>query len=254
MTTRGAWGGTPKPYWVANDYVEDVSLGYTNNLKSNKFGRNTALALNTEEDIWDGGGKYSWPTSATITHVRSAVNSAATRGGTIEVQGLDANWELVIQDAALDAADSTTEVALTTPLIRCFRIKNTSATEFDQLVQAGPTGFATINAQISVGYDQTLMALYTIPLGYTGLLTSWRANILRKNAGSVDMGLWARSFGGVFRSQDTDGVVATGTSRFQVRYDPFPDYAEKTDLLVTGTSDTANADVGAGFDIRLIKN
>ena len=160
----------------------------------NKFGRNTAVGT-TEEDIWDGGGTYTWPTSASITHLRSAVDSAATRGKTVEIQGLDTNWELTTQTATTDGTNSTTEVALTTALRRVFRMKNTSDTDFDQNVQVGPTGFATIGAQITNGFNQTLMALYTIPAGYTGYLTNVWTNMNRTGGASaaLDVVLWARN-------------------------------------------------------------
>lgn len=221
----------------------------------NKFGRNADVDA-TQEDIWDGGGTYSWPTTASITHVRSAVDSAATRGMTLEVQGLDANWDLVVQNATLNAVDSTTEVVLTTPLIRCFRIKNTSDTDNDQAIQAGPTGFGTINAQITIGYNQTLMALYTIPNGFTGFVVSvWGNDNRVVTTGAADITFWARSFGGVFRVQRTVGAQISGNTGFQHYFTPYAKYSSKTDLKMTGigTSGT-NHDISAGFDLILLEN
>jgi hypothetical protein len=227
-------------------------IPYTNVV--NKFGRNQDIDT-TLEDIWDGGGVYSWPTSASITHIRAAIDSAATQGMTIEVQGLDADYNLTVQNATLDGTNSTTEVELTTPLIRCFRMKNTSSTDNDQAIQAGPTGFATINAQISIGFNQTLMALYTVPAGYTAYLTNFWAGVNKSvTSGAVDLNFWARSPGGVFRIQATLGLMAAGTSSFERHYAPYAKYSEKTDLRMSGTGSTNNFDVSAGFDLILLEN
>lgn len=221
----------------------------------NKFGRNADVDA-AQEEVWDGGGTYAWPTTASITHIKSAADSAATQGMTIEVQGLDANWNRVTQTATLNAVDSTTEVELTTPLIRCFRMKNTSAVDNDQAIQAGPTGFASVQAQITIGYNQTLMALYTIPNGYTGYCVNvWGNGNKVVTTGAADITFWARSFGGVFRVQRTIGSQVSGSTGFQHFFTPYAKYSQKTDLKMTaiGSSGT-NHDISAGFDLILLEN
>ena len=69
----------------------------------NKFGRNRTVASGATETIWNGSTLYTFPTdTTTMTHIRAAADSATTQGAVIEVQGLDSNWNLVVQTKALD--------------------------------------------------------------------------------------------------------------------------------------------------------
>ena len=57
----------------------------------------------------------------------------------------------------------------------------------------------TVYGHIDNGYNQTLMALYTIPAGYNGYVIKGRASVGQGKA--VEMDFYARTFGGVFRVQ-----------------------------------------------------
>jgi len=76
-----------------NDTMLTISTGGTNPLISsvggwfNKFGSSPDITSAATEAVWDGARAYIFPTSASVTHIRSAVDSAITRGATLEVQG-----------------------------------------------------------------------------------------------------------------------------------------------------------------------
>jgi hypothetical protein len=70
------------------DFTLQLARGQINNhTHINKFGRNTAVASGATEEIWDGSYTYPFPSSATITHIRAAADSATTRSVVVEVQG-----------------------------------------------------------------------------------------------------------------------------------------------------------------------
>ena len=51
----------------------DIARGKIEGLSGvNKFGRNEACANGTEEYIWDGGGTYAFPSSASLISLESA--------------------------------------------------------------------------------------------------------------------------------------------------------------------------------------
>ena len=87
----------------------------------NKFGRNFSLAQNVRADVWDGGGSFPWPDfdDADITHIKST--NVGDTSLLIEIEGLDINFNKVVQTKQTDVSDGTTLVALDTPLIRAFR-------------------------------------------------------------------------------------------------------------------------------------
>ena len=122
----------------------------------NKFGRATAITTTNTWEVWDGNAAYSYPTSATITKIKQATDQVGTdANATIELQGLDANWDLVVQTADLDGTDTTTEVTLTTPLIRVFRMKVLENIVLADDVSAVATGGGTTYATITAGNNQT---------------------------------------------------------------------------------------------------
>ncbi|MGV7235817.1 MAG: hypothetical protein ACQ9ET_06095, partial [Nitrosomonadaceae bacterium] len=150
----------------------------------NKFGSSPTIDAAATWEIWDGSRAYVWPTTASITHVRAAVNSAVTRSVTVEIQGLDANYAQVTQTKATDATDSTTEIELDTPLRRVFRVKVLDDTAMDQAIWVGadPIAAADASAIIQAGNNQTLMAIYTVPAGKTAYITNYYFDYVRTAA------------------------------------------------------------------------
>ena len=212
-------------------------------------------------------------------------------GATIQVQGLDANWDLVIQTADLDGTDTTTEVELTTPLLRVFRMKVHAEVVLAADLWVGATGVAagTAKAIIQAGNNQTLMAIYTVPAGKTAYMTQYYVDNVptaTKIPDSVEFKLWMADSG---VSDDNltlvaggnlllvDGVSAlllanqTGYA-FQLKHEraipkqgggilqPFKPYmriTEKTDIKISASVVGGAGDDGhphAGFDLILVDN
>lgn len=246
-----------------NDPMLEIPRGNVGGQSSvNKFGANSAVADGVAEEIWDGNSGYTWPTTASVTHARSAVDSAATQGMVVQIQGLDATYALTVQDATLDGTDSTTPVALDTPLIRVFRIKIHDGAVADEDIQVGPSGFASQQGIVQAGNNQTLMAIYTVPLGKTAYVTGYYASMIGE-AGPpqtipdyVLFRVWARDNTNGYAPQlkHETGASLTGTSSFRQPFAPYAKFTEKTDIWVTATPDGDDASVSAGFDIILVDN
>lgn len=228
----------------------------------NKFGENPDITAGTVEDVWDGGGTYVFPTTATITHIRQATDQVGTDGGaTIEAQGLDASWGLVVQTADLDGTDTTTEVILPTPLIRIFRMKVLANVVLAADVWAGATGMAaaTSKAIIQTGNNQTLMAIYTVPAGKTAYMTQYYADNVPTAArvpDSVEFKLWMadRDNGYEFQLKHERAIPYQGDGFIQP-FNPYMKIAQKTDIkisagVVGGVTDDGHPH--AGFDLILI--
>ena len=234
------WGSTDFYLRVAKGEIDGHTI-------MSKFGQNNALSAGYE-DIWDGGGTYPYPANATasITHLYS------TDGGDnqdIEVQGLSADGTLTVQTITLT---NTTVVALTTPLWRVFRLKNMGTTDNAGVVHASVSDKATSYAQIAIGNNQTLMALYTIPLGKTGYLLQGTNSIIGTNRTyTVDGKMFMRQYGGVFQLKKTFGLSADGTS-YMVMPHPLPaKIPAKTDIRVSAKS-SATGGLNTTFEILLI--
>lgn len=216
--------------------------------------------------IWDGaddGGidemQYTYSTTAAIDSLSSS-NNGDTQD--IEVQGLDSNYDLVTQTITLAGQ---TRVALTTDLIRVFRLINRGSTDlagdvycFENTADTTPADgipddTTKIRAIIKNGNNQTLMAVYTIPNGKTGYMRSFFAATAGARKTSVhEIRLFARPFGEVFQLKHKTSLLAVGTSNFQYEYVEPAVFAAKTDIFIDTNTDTDISSVAGGFDIVLI--
>ena len=206
----------------------------------NKFGYRDGIP-NTFQTIWDGTTDYGYSAAAIVSAVSDT--PATDDGGTVEVQGLDQNYNAVTETLTIGGAASTAQ------FVRVFRARmvtaNTGLTNVDEIrIQNGGTDEAIIKA----GAGQTLMALYTIPAGKTGYLLKVNGSIDANN--DALFRLYARPFGGAFNVKGQFGVFASG---FNYDY-PVPlKFEEKTDIEVKALSQN-NVGGGAIFDLILVDN
>jgi hypothetical protein len=227
----------------------------------NKFGDNPDITAGTTEDVWDGGGTYSFPVTADISHLRQAVNQAAMLGQTIEVQGLDTNWDLTVQTKALDGADTTTPVALDTALIRVFRMRVLANVVTTENVELRNVGGGTTYALIQAGRNQTLMAIYTVPNGVTAYLTQYYVDNVptaSKIPDSVEFKLWMadRDNGYEFQLKHERAIPRLGDGIIQP-FKPYMKITQKTDIKIDAEVIGGPGDDGhphAGFDLILVDN
>jgi hypothetical protein len=225
----------------------------------NKFGNNGALATSSTETVWDGSNAYTFPATADITHIRQAVDQATMQGETIEVQGLDTNYDLTVQNVDLDASDTTTAVALTTALRRVFRMKVLSSVVTTQNVELRNVGGGTTYALITAGNNQTLMAIYTVPNNKTAYITNYWASLNKDSGGGdpdVVIKMWHQDNENGYAPQLKHllGLDANASSHFAHEFKPYLKVTEKTDIYLTATnlSGSATADISGGFDLILV--
>ena len=242
------------------------------NLAIHKFGHNTDIdTASTPETIWGGGGDYTGQNTSVATTIDVISDSTDDDGGgigalTVLVQGLDANYDLVIQTKTLQGQ---TQITLDTPLIRVFRLKNVSSTDvggqvycFEQTADAGGDGIpddtTKVRAIMNNGNNQTLMAIYTIPAGKTGYMRSFFAGTAgAKKTTNYVIDLYARPFGQVFQLKHKSALADTGTTYWNHMYAEPEVFTEKTDIVIRAQVTEAAitlASVSAGFDIVLVDN
>ena len=233
----------------ARDFYLEVAKGNVpGHSIINKFGQNDNLQTGAYEDVWDGAGTYTYPADATasITHIYST--AAETQD--IEVQGLAVDGTLTIQTITLTG---TTVAPLTTALWRVFRLKNVGTTDNAGVIHASDAGKAVSYAQIAIGNNQTLMALYTIPLGKKGYMLQTSVSMAGlTNAYNISIRFTARPFGGVFQLKGTNGVNSTGSS-FTSRVATLPSQiGALTDIRFSALTSKNAGVLNARFSILLV--
>jgi hypothetical protein len=148
----------------------------------NVFGYTTALG-NVNQAVWEGsktiGGDYVFPTASAQLVL---VSTSASDGTALSVQinGLDSNFNTVTETIALNGTSSVTSVN------SYFRVNNLYTTNGINVGTVTATqGGATIYAQINPGIGQTEMSVYTVPNGYIFYRTIIQANSSITSGGFV---------------------------------------------------------------------
>ncbi len=222
----------------------------------NKFGRNSSVASNGTEEVWDGSAVYSFPATALITSMSQTTDQSAMRGKQIEWQGLDANWNQVTQVAKLDATLTTNVVTLDTPMLRCFRGGVLANVVGDSPIRCHNAVENQDYAIIDTGNNQTLMAIYAIPANHTGYLTNYWAHhnpTTGQTFTSNPIRLWAADNARNYAKQLKHIVGIAADGGFIHPFEPYLMLTEKTDIYLTSSPVSGVADISAGFDIIIVE-
>lgn len=222
-----------------------------------KFGMNTDVDSN-KETIWDVGGIYQYLSTAQTVSATSTSpddNAAGTGARTIEVQGLDANYQLVYDSITVNGAPGTVE------FLRVFRARVVTAGTSginEGVITIDATTDAITVAGIGIdgtgsnaaGRGQTFMSLYTVPAGKTAYLTQWTVGCGKQNTDAVAT-FMARPQGGAWNAKD---IIAVQATIYAKDYKIPLQFTEKTDIEVRAYSTTNNSLVSSTFNLILIDN
>jgi len=226
-----------------------------------KFGRNPNIG-NAPETIWMHGGKYQYlavDSPSTVYAYSSSSDDGAGEDGarTVSILGLDNDFNEIEETITVNGAVSTKTFLR---IYRAFVATAGSLTTNDDniLISTGAGGTGTVLADIGLvgsgstfGLGQTQLALYTVPAGKTGYLTTWNIGCAPMNNQATVL-LKSRELdgGAPFRTKDiVDTVGGFHTQNYSIPL-RFP---EKTDIEVVASADTGTV-ISSSFDIILVDN
>ena len=226
-----------------------------------KFGRNPNVG-NVPETIWMYGGIYQYldvGSDSTVYAYSASTDDGPGNDGarTVTVQGLDNDFNPIEETITVNGAASTAS------FLRVYRAFVATAgvlaaNDGDVIISTAAAGGGTVLADIGVigsgtttGLGQTQLALYTIPAGKTGYLTTWNVGVSPMN-NAVTVTLKSRELDGSapFRSRDIMDIVGGYTTQNYSIPIRFP---EKTDIEVRAAGDTGSV-ISSSFDIILVDN
>jgi hypothetical protein len=231
----------------SSNILFDISRGaITEGFMLHKFGANFDIdQADDPESVWTRGGLYPWASLATAQTIY-CISTSGSDTGTLTIEGLDANYKQQTETITLTGA---TAVATTNTFIRVFRMTYGDGVNVGTITARVTSGAGTVVAQIDIGYAQTLMAVYTIPAGFTAYMSTFDTTI--DGTKQCQMLMYQRLFDAPFRIAH----IAEATGHY--RYDfaaPFK-IPEKTDIDIRINNVSGNdARVTANFDLFLLKN
>ena len=154
-------------------YLEDEKIKISRGMVKgasfvHKFGAVPSMATNTTGTVWDKNDTiYPWSVWATPSNVHVDAASASDVGKTVTISGLDADYNQISENIVLT---SQTNNYSSNVFSRVFRAYATDGVTNVGRINIQHDGSGTDVAIISAGLSQTLMAIYTIPAGYTGYI------------------------------------------------------------------------------------
>ena len=200
-----------------------------------KFGNNADIN-GSLETIWSQGGLYAYPAAAIQMKVSSSSTDDAALGSgarTVFVYGLDANYREITEVVTLNGQ---TEVLTTQSFLRvsrAFVITAGSGGTAAGTIYVG-TGTvtagvpATVYAVITLGENQTTMAVWTVPAKHTLYLHRGFFSAASNNATHYILGKFmVRTVGGVFRNA---ADITAGSAAVPYDFEIPLAVPEKTDI------------------------
>ena len=220
---------------VSRGLVEDFS-------GIQKFGYNSSVG-SSFETIWDGGGDYTFITSAGTATATSS-NTGADDNGTVTIYGLDSNYDLA--EETLTIGGSAGSISF----IRVFRAIMKTATTGNANVGTITITVSSITvAQIQPTYGQTLMAVYTVPRNYQAYLVQLDVGSSKDLENEI-----------VFRIKQIDNGNTWNTRSFITTRGGFTEKNYHVPEIIGGKTDiemraksSATSSVSGGFELFLEK-
>ena len=219
-----------------------IQRGDINNFTGiQKFGYNGSVGTSFET-IWDGGGDYTFISSAGTATATSSDTDDNT--GTVEIQGLDSNYDLATETLTIGGSASSTS------FIRVFRAKMVNANTGDANVGTITiTVSSTTVAQIQPTYGQTLMSVYTVPRKYQAYLVQMDIGSSKDLENEI-----------ILRIKGIDNGISWNTRSFLTTRGGFVEknfavpeiIGPKTDIEMRAKS-SATSSVSSGFELILEK-
>ncbi len=213
-----------------------------------KFGATPGQSNNITATIWDKPDTlYPWTSFNAAGVLTAAQANASDNGKQVTILGLDENWNEISEVFTLSSVGTVTGSQTFKRVYRGY-ISSGGQNIGDVLFSIGGTDILKITA----GFGQTLMAIYSVPAGYTAYLYQGTASA-QVNANGTGF-MYVRYSGETsFRVGHTFEVDGTGGQYFYKF--AFPQrIPEKSDIDVRITSRSNNGRFTAAFDILLIKD
>ena len=227
-----------------------------------KFGQN-AVVGNSVETIWQQGGLYSYPPSATTMTVSSSDTndtSAGTGARTVQIAGLDGDYNEIFETITLNGQTAVTTTNSYLRVNRALVLTAGSGGANAGIIYVG-TGTVTSGVPANVyttingdGTNQSLQAFWTVPANYNAYI--YQTNISTGNSSNTPAVLKtllvARPYGGVFNTKEL--IVLTDGNHLQNYSFPIT-LTEKTDIefRAESSSGSVSFNVSASMNILYVR-
>jgi hypothetical protein len=165
------------------------------------------VTANTMSTVWGGAGLYPWTTftgTGDKIYIKSVTNDPKIQGKSVTIEGLDSNYDILIETVTLHASNTAIPVSTVNNFYRTNKMyltgNNTNNLPHDyniELTYGSSSG--TLVGKINAPWGRGQNCFYTVPRGYEGFVLS-----INGNSGKMDeitSSLWFHPYGGTWTLQ-----------------------------------------------------
>ena len=238
-----------RPRVSSTPYLYDIAEGnIADHYPMRKFGHNAAVGA-ALETVWSGSNIYPYMATKDILEILSddeedGGSGTDTGALTMTIYGLDEDYALQNETVTLNGG---TIVESSLEYLRVYRaIVNTAGS------LGWNKGTITVRdktndvarALIDPTFNQTLMAVFTVPAGHTAYIISWYLSSSVSKV--VEAGLFIREFGGVFAvKRYVDFLTGPHAQYLDIPHS----VSEKSDIEVRASAAGGGGHVAGGFTL-----
>jgi hypothetical protein len=224
-----------------------------------KFGMNPDIdTASGYETIWGGGGDYTGFSAAAqtvdVSSSSTADTSAGTGAQTIKVFGLDGSYNEVSEEITMNG---TTAVTSSNSYLRLNRVKVLTAGSGGEnagIITVGQTTSGDVFAAVPIGYNQTMICVYTVPNGYKAYVLEWGAHLAGRSSATSIVRFKSREEGGTFQVKEQSLLQNGATTSIGRRYTaPKGPFCAGCDMFVEADTDANNTGISAYIDLVLVE-
>lgn len=221
---------------------------------TNKFGYNGDVDTGAAgEDIWNQGGVWAAPTTHrqhNIVSTSVADVGSSTGAHTINVVGLNHQGREIEEEVLLNGQTDVLTENFYQRIYRMYVILAGSGGANAGIITATAVTDGTVTASISIGDNQTLIAIYTVPANKRGLMNILNVSIDPSNNTTVTMNLMSRKKGEVWRVKSRF-ILTNVYPSHTIIFNPPKRFTAMEDIKVHAVTSANNIAIAAGFDVQL---
>jgi len=213
------------------------------------------VSANTMSTVWGGTGLYPWTTftgTGDKIYIKSVTNDPKVQGQSVTIEGLDSNYDVLIETVTLHASNTMIAVSTVNDFYRTNKMyltgNNTNSLPHDYNIELRyGSSSGTLIGQMNAPWGRGQNCFYTVPRGYEGFVLS-----INGNSGKMDeitSSLWFHPYGGTWTLQKSFKFIS-GT--FDHNFRTPLRITEKSDIEIRAFALVESSRIGTEFQMLVL--
>ena len=240
-------------------FLANVSLGNYQKAHIGKriLGLNFDIDTAAEETVWTQGGSYVFNTIAetlNITSSSASDTSAGTGARTVFIEGLDTDYNMIEETVTLNGTSNVLTVNSYLRVNNMYVATSGSSQTNEGDITATSSGEAKLLSLVTADCGTGLVGVYTVPNGYDGYMTSEFLSCTNVSDSQSNLVTYFFDENGNLGLGQRLSATSNGNNYVKNDFGLWVKVPSKTDIVLASNVTANDTEVGAGFEIVLIRD